>query len=93
MSNQKESNSAQLSSSNDLDCSICMEMYNEPKLLPCGHMFCHKCVLQLKKGAPLTSSLARKVKIKCPNCRALVSVPKHAALPTVFTVKGMLSEY
>uniref|UniRef100_A0A915DLE6 RING-type domain-containing protein n=1 Tax=Ditylenchus dipsaci TaxID=166011 RepID=A0A915DLE6_9BILA len=92
MSDGKASSSAQMNSGGDLDYSVCMELYDEPKVLPCGHMLCHKCVLQLIKGAPATSSSARLVKIKCPTCRSLLSVPKNGALPTVFTMKGFVEK-
>ncbi|KAL7845199.1 hypothetical protein AOLI_G00233910 [Acnodon oligacanthus] len=28
----------------DLSCSVCCEVYQEPQLLPCGHSFCCRCL-------------------------------------------------
>ena len=27
-----------------LTCSVCLEQYTNPKILPCGHSFCLKCI-------------------------------------------------
>ena len=27
-----------------LTCSICLELFDDPRLLPCSHTFCHKCL-------------------------------------------------
>ncbi len=28
----------------ELDCAICLQPYTDPKLLPCFHVFCAKCL-------------------------------------------------
>ena len=30
-----------------LECSICLQVYQDPRLLPCGHTFCLKCLQKL----------------------------------------------
>eukprot|EP00937_MAST-01D_sp_MAST-1D-sp2_P005038 g5038.t1 len=44
------------------ECSICMEMLEDPKVTPCGHMFCKDCIetVLTTPGASFE---------KCPNCR------------------------
>ena len=55
-----------------LQCTICMEDYQQPKLLSCGHTFCLRCVEGL-----LRSSTYRALRnITCPICR------KECRLPT-----------
>ncbi|XP_040210641.1 E3 ubiquitin/ISG15 ligase TRIM25-like [Rana temporaria] len=47
----------------ELNCSICLEMYNDPVMLSCGHNFCRICidrVLDTQKGSGGYS---------CPQCR------------------------
>eukprot|EP00058_Branchiostoma_floridae_P019070 XP_002604559.1 hypothetical protein BRAFLDRAFT_79421 [Branchiostoma floridae] len=44
----------------ELSCSICLELFTRPKVLPCQHTFCQDCL----------QDLAGKNKhLKCPNCR------------------------
>ena len=56
---------AEVSSHDDLtNCSVCFELYAEngdhvPRILPCFHTFCEKCIKQLFRGRLLT----------CPECR------------------------
>ncbi|KAJ7737694.1 hypothetical protein B0H16DRAFT_1325801 [Mycena metata] len=58
------------------NCSICLEGFTNPVSLPCGHVFCLKCIrrtVDSVKSRPMTHF--------CPTCRAgysLLSVdPKH----------------
>ncbi|KAL8621969.1 hypothetical protein ACOMHN_035497 [Nucella lapillus] len=45
-----------------LECPVCHEGFNEPKLLPCTHLVCRKCVVSwLEKGGDQNG---------CPLCRA-----------------------
>ncbi|XP_040211109.1 E3 ubiquitin/ISG15 ligase TRIM25-like [Rana temporaria] len=47
----------------ELDCSICLEMYKDPVMLSCGHNFCRVCidrVLDTQEGSGGYS---------CPQCR------------------------
>uniref|UniRef100_A0A915DL07 Uncharacterized protein n=1 Tax=Ditylenchus dipsaci TaxID=166011 RepID=A0A915DL07_9BILA len=92
MSQKLNMNVAEQYSANDLDCSICMELFEEPKILPCGHIFCHKCVLRIEHEVPLLYSSFPLVKIKCPTCRSVVSLPQNGLLPTVFLMKGFVEK-
>ncbi|XP_078581191.1 tripartite motif-containing protein 3-like [Branchiostoma floridae x Branchiostoma japonicum] len=49
-----------------LTCSICMEVYTRPKMLPCVHTFCQRCLEEYAAGK---SSMA------CPTCRREVMLP------------------
>nr|XP_006825015.1 PREDICTED: tripartite motif-containing protein 2-like [Saccoglossus kowalevskii] len=51
-----------------LCCAICLERYSDPKILPCQHTFCKKCLVQLaEKGVADT--------LMCPTCNRSVKVP------------------
>ncbi|CAH1239794.1 TRIM2 [Branchiostoma lanceolatum] len=45
---------------NMFDCSICLQMFTRPKVLPCGHTFCKDCLVTYVKGG---------WSCKCPTCK------------------------
>ncbi|XP_073423550.1 E3 ubiquitin/ISG15 ligase TRIM25-like [Dendrobates tinctorius] len=54
---------ASMDLSDELDCSICLNIYTDPVTLKCGHNFCRFCidqVLNIQEGSRLYS---------CPECR------------------------
>ncbi|XP_002742146.1 E3 ubiquitin-protein ligase TRIM45-like [Saccoglossus kowalevskii] len=51
-----------------LYCAICLERYSEPKILPCHHTFCKKCLVQL------TEKQAQMLLI-CPTCSKPIKEP------------------
>ncbi|XP_013419853.1 tripartite motif-containing protein 2 [Lingula anatina] len=69
-----------------LSCQVCFEQYDheehQPKLLPCHHTFCMKCIDGLKTS---------KGKAKCPTCRQEVGLPPGGAthLQTNFYIMEM----
>ncbi|XP_078578173.1 E3 ubiquitin-protein ligase TRIM32-like [Branchiostoma floridae x Branchiostoma japonicum] len=58
----------------ELTCSICLELFTKPKVLPCGHIFCQDCI---------QDHGSRRVPFQCPNCRQQVRLPLQgvAGLP------------
>ena len=56
-------------SARDRTCSVCLELFSEPKVLPCCHTFCLKC---LEKTA---RSGQKKGEIVCPQCRKTHAIP------------------
>ena len=66
-----------------LECSICLDNFKQPKLLPCFHIFCkspclERLVVQDREGKSL----------QCPTCRHLVRLPDNgvAGLQTDFHI-------
>uniref|UniRef100_A0A3B5KRK9 RING-type domain-containing protein n=1 Tax=Xiphophorus couchianus TaxID=32473 RepID=A0A3B5KRK9_9TELE len=55
-----------------LDCSICLQMLDEPVTTACGHSFCKKCINTFWDTGPNL-----KKKYTCPQCRTTFS-PKPA---------------
>ena len=47
-----------------ITCSICLEVFTNPTLLICRHVYCHDCIQQLKQGS----------QIQCPDCRETSSI-------------------
>ena len=61
------------------DCGVCHSAYNNPVLLPCGHVFCGSCLLTWLQSSPPWKAWiniyppAETFKISCPECRNEVS--------------------
>ena len=69
----------------EITCGICQEHYTEPKILPCLHYYCKKCVLRLAlrtgTGKPFS----------CPECRCEAFLPEGGVdeLKTAFFVNRL----
>ncbi|XP_019616192.1 PREDICTED: tripartite motif-containing protein 3-like [Branchiostoma belcheri] len=50
----------------ELSCSICLELFTRPKMLPCQHTFCQDC---------LQDHAGRGGTFQCPICRRQVRLP------------------
>ncbi|KAI8489503.1 hypothetical protein Bbelb_326700 [Branchiostoma belcheri] len=66
----------------ELSCSICLELFTRPKVLPCQHTFCQDC---------LQDHASRRAPFQCPNCRQQVGLPRQgvAGLPDSHIVANL----
>lgn len=64
-------------------CSICLEIYKDPKLLPCLHRYCKECLERIIVG--LTD-------IRCPLCQDETKIPVEGVdgYKTDFHMNGLL---
>uniref|UniRef100_A0A8C5PSU0 Uncharacterized protein n=1 Tax=Leptobrachium leishanense TaxID=445787 RepID=A0A8C5PSU0_9ANUR len=51
----------------EVTCSICLNIYTDPVTLPCGHSFCRTCI-----GAVLETQRGREY--SCPECRETFNI-------------------
>ncbi|KAI8483010.1 hypothetical protein Bbelb_393100 [Branchiostoma belcheri] len=51
-----------------LSCRICFETFRQPKILPCVHTFCEKCLLR---------HAGRRQSFNCPTCRREIALPQN----------------
>ena len=71
----------------EVSCSVCTNIYTDPKQLPCLHSFCLHCLNQWHR-----TSHGRDT-IRCPKCQALSRVPDSGDLkdlPTSFYLNGLI---
>ena len=71
-----------------LECSICLESYNEPKTISCLHTFCCKCLENHARASH------RQGKFRCPECQAQIDLPegnRFESLPSSFFHNSLLS--
>ena len=60
--------SAQKAFLKNLECPVCLDVYTDPRMLPCpqgGHTLCRRCLDGLVRGSTIT----------CPECRAKHNIP------------------
>ena len=55
-----------------LTCPVCLELFSEPRRLPCGHVLCSPCLESICTGAEVVS---------CPECR--MDVPLDGGIDSV----------
>ena len=70
-----------------LTCAICLDRYNDPRMLPCAHSYCKDCIDRL----PVELENGRHV-VKCPTCRkpTLLEDEGTSALPIAFYINNMM---
>ncbi|CAF3802124.1 unnamed protein product [Adineta steineri] len=49
-----------------LECPLCLDRFDQPRMIPCGHTYCTKCLNELCAGSDT---------IICPQCRQQYDVP------------------
>jgi len=60
-----------------IECPVCFEIYDRPRMLWCAHAFCQRCVTQLVDAG----------KILCPLCRKITKVYRLPNLPKAYFVQ------
>ena len=68
----------------EITCSICDEVFTEPKTIPCLHTFCENCI---KSAIEVGKQMGRDV--CCPVCRAWLPEDLKA-VPTNFSTKRLI---
>ncbi len=63
-----------------LNCSICLDTYTDPKVLQCFHTYCTKCLIPLVRGRK------GQLTLTCPACRQVTPIPPNG-------VRGLQSAY
>ena len=70
-----------------LNCSICLDIYTDPKLLKCFHVFCHQCLVPL--------GVRDQQALTCPTCRQVTPIPDRgvSGLQPAFHINNLRQIY
>ena len=71
----------------EVSCSVCSDIFIDPKHLPCLHSFCMKCLKQWHRTSHGGDT------IRCPKCQAVSRIPESGELkdlPTSFYLNGLI---
>ncbi len=69
-----------------LNCSICLDTYTDPKLLQCFHTYCTKCLI------PLVRDRQGQLTLTCPACRQVTPIPPNGVrgLQSAFQINELI---
>ena len=69
-----------------LNCSICLDTYTDPKLLQCFHTYCTKCLIPLVRGRQ------GQLTLTCPACRQVTPIPPNGVrgLQSAFQINDLI---
>ena len=67
-----------------VNCSICLDTFTDPKLLQCFHVFCRQCLVPL--------GVRDQQGLTCPTCRQVTPIPDRgvAGLQSAFHINNLL---
>ena len=70
-----------------LNCSICLDTYTDPKLLQCFHAYCKQCLVPL-----VDRDQQGQLGLSCPTCRQVTPIPDRgvAGLQSAFLINDLL---
>ena len=70
-----------------LNCSICLDTYTDPKLLQCSHTYCQQCLVPL-----VDRDQQGQLGLSCPTCRQVTPIPDRgvAGLQPAFHINRLL---
>ena len=71
----------------EVSCSVCSDIFTDPKQLPCLHSFCLHCLKQWHRTSHGCDT------IRCPKCQAVSRIPESGDLkdlPTSFYLNGLI---
>ena len=73
----------------ELKCSICHEMFKDPRMLPCQHTFCLECLENLSKlgnGKTMDCSLCKRTQ-DLPIQNGVKGFPENMLMKSLLDIK------
>ena len=71
-----------------LTCLVCLDLYTNPRTLPCLHSFCQECLGRLPQEKEARGDTCYLI---CPACRRRIEVPREGvgAFPIAFHINSL----
>ncbi|XP_063808034.1 E3 ubiquitin-protein ligase TRIM13 [Pseudophryne corroboree] len=76
----------------EITCPICCNLFEDPRVLPCSHNFCQKCLEGILLGISRQLSW-RPSSFKCPTCRKDTSTQGANSHQVNYALKGIVEKY
>ena len=73
----------------EVTCPLCLDVFQEPKKLPCDHVYCKHCLEGITRHRGLQPTLP------CPECRATTQIPDNDIdkFPTDFRINRLVEAF
>jgi hypothetical protein len=82
-----------------LECPVCIDIFNKPRVLPCGHSICEACLINIIRNnsksimGPRRSSTRKSgVMVSCPECRFVFIINQISKAPLNITLKNIIEK-
>ncbi|KAL4656532.1 E3 ubiquitin-protein ligase TRIM13 [Arapaima gigas] len=75
----------------ELTCAICCYLFEDPRVLPCSHSFCRRCLEGILEGN--SRSPLWKQPFKCPTCRKETHHNGASSLQVNYSLRGIVEKY
>ena len=69
----------------EITCSICGDLFTDPKTIPCLHTFCKRCIEKSIESNKKMASI-----VCCPLCHAPLPQDDMSSVPTNFTINHLV---
>lgn len=76
----------------ELTCPICCSVFEDPRVLPCSHSFCRKCLEGILEGT-CRNMVWRPSLLKCPTCRKETSATGVNGYQVNYVLNGIIEKY
>ena len=73
-----------------LECPICIDTFNNPRVLPCGHSICEECLINIIKNN--SKSIQGRLVMTCPECRFVFIIKNISNIPLNITLKNIIDK-
>ncbi|KAM4041615.1 tripartite motif-containing protein 59 [Anomaloglossus baeobatrachus] len=78
----------------EMTCSVCLSIYDDPRILHCSHSFCRKCLENLMRSTDSYLWRFSAGRLKCPACRGITDIATGVhSLPVNFALKAIVEKY